>query len=218
MTTQPLTDIWPLLGLSITTPRITLAYPTDEIAGQLAEAAKRGIHPEGMSPFMNDFSLLPPDERARSVVQFQWRCRAEFSVEKWTLPLAALVDGEVVGVQDAFTANFAVTRAVTTGSWLSADRQGQGIGTEMRRAILHLLFDGLGAELAHTEAFAHNKSSQGVTRKLGYLADGESIAKRGDGEAERSLRFRMGREQWDQVPSDDLTIHGLEPCLPLFGL
>ena len=218
MTTQSLLDIWPLFGLSITTPRLTLAYPTDETSAELAQVAKRGIHPEGISPFMTDFSLLPPDERARSVVQFQWKGRAEFSVEKWTLPLIVLVDGDVVGVQDAFTSHFALTRAVTTGSWLAADRQGQGIGTEMRRAILHLLFDGLGAEVAHTEAFAHNASSQGVTRKLGYLEDGETIGKRGDGKAERSLRFRMTREQWDQVPSDDLTIHGLEPCLPLFGL
>ena len=218
MTTQTLTDIWPLFGLAITTPRLTLSYPTDAHAAGLANAATRGIHPEGLSPFMNDFSLLPPDERARSVVQYQWKGRAEFSVEKWTLPLIVLVDGDVVGVQDAFTSHFALTRAVTTGSWLAADRQGQGIGTEMRRAILHLLFDGLGAEVAHTEAFAHNASSQGVTRKLGYLEDGETIGKRGDGKAERSLRFRMTREQWDQVPSDDLTIHGLEPCLPLFGL
>ena len=218
MTDQTLTDIWPLFGLSITTPRLTLAYPTDAHAAGLANAATRGIHPEGLSPFMNDFSLLPPDERARSVVQYQWKGRAEFSVEKWTLPLVVLADDEVVGVQDAFCSNFAITRAVTTGSWLTADRQGHGIGTEMRRAILHLLFDGLGAEVAHTEAFAHNASSQGVTRKLGYLEDGETIGKRGDGKAERSLRFRMTREQWDQVPSDDLTIHGLEPCLPLFGL
>jgi RimJ/RimL family protein N-acetyltransferase len=218
MTSQSLLDIWPLLGLRVTTPRLTLAYPTDEHSAELAEVAKRGIHAEGISPFMTGFSLLPPDERARSVVQFQWKGRAEFSVEKWTLPFVAIVDGEVVGVQDAFTSHFALTRAVTTGSWLVADRQGEGIGTEMRRAILHLLFDGLGAEIAHTEAFAHNGSSQGVTRKLGYIDDGETIGKRGDGEAERSLRFRMEREHWAEVKSDDLTIHGLEACLPLFGL
>ncbi len=116
MTAQSLLDIWPLFGLSITTPRITLAYPTDETTAELAEVAKLGIHPEGLSPFMTDFSMLPPDERARSVVQFQWKGRVEFSVEKWTLPFVVLVDDEVVGVQDAFTSNFAVTRAATTGS------------------------------------------------------------------------------------------------------
>jgi RimJ/RimL family protein N-acetyltransferase len=40
--------------------------------------------------------------------------------------------------------DFAVLREVHTGSWLGQRYQGQGLGTEMRSAVLHLGFAGLG--------------------------------------------------------------------------
>ncbi len=129
-----------------------------------------------------------------------------------------IVDGEVVGAQDIFTRDFHKTKTAGTGSWLGQSHQGKGIGTEMRRAILHFLFVGLGADLAETGAFAHNKASQRVTEKLGYRPNGESIEKRGDGQVERTFEYRLERSDWEANRSDDVSIDGLEPCLPFLGL
>lgn len=63
-------------------------------------------------------------------------------------------------------------REVHTGSWLGRRYQGQGIGTQMRAAVLHLALDGLGAQRAVSAAFEDNPASLGVSRKLGYRDDG----------------------------------------------
>lgn len=218
MSTPYLTDIWPFFGLTISTPRITLSYPTDENIAMLVALADEGIHSPEISPFASTWSLEPADVRAKSIVQFHWRTRSALSAAKWQLPFVVVVDGAVVGSQDVFADNFHATKVATTGSWLGRPHQGKGIGTEARRAILSLLFDGLDAEVAHTETIQSNHASRRVTEKLGYKSNGETIEVRGDGGTERVVRYRLDRDQWNEVPSDDITIEGLGPCLPLIGL
>jgi RimJ/RimL family protein N-acetyltransferase len=61
------------------------------------------------------------------------------------LEFAVIRRGAVVGSQGVGGRDFAVLREVHTGSWLGRRYQGQGIGTQMRAAVLHMAFDGLGA-------------------------------------------------------------------------
>lgn len=211
-------DIWPFFDLAISTARVTLVYPTDEIIAELVDRSD-DIHSPGASPFTGSWSIDKPEARARSIAQFHWQCRASISPEKWQLPFAVVVDGTVAGVQDAFAENFNQTRVASTGSWLGRAFQGQGLGTEARRAILHFLFDGLGALIAHTDAFESNAASRRVTEKLGYQRSGETIALRGDEEVERAIQYRYERADWEaNLEADDITIDGIERCLPLLGL
>ena len=131
--------------------------------------------------------------------------------------MAVVVDGCAVGIQDLAGHHFPATRAVKTGSWLTMARQGEGIGKEMRAAILHLAFDGLGAQAAFTSAFHDNARSQGVTRALGYEPNGWGTELRRD-KPDRMLHFVLPRDRWKERRRDDITIEGLEPCLPLFGV
>jgi RimJ/RimL family protein N-acetyltransferase len=85
------------------------------------------------------------------------------------------VDGEVVGVQDINAEHFATLRSVHTGSWLGLAHQGQGLGKEMRQAILHLAFAGLGALEAHSGAFFDNEASLATSRSVGYQPNGEAL-------------------------------------------
>ncbi len=57
---------------------------------------------------------------------------------------------------------------MASGSWLTASAQGRGIGVEMRAAVLHLAFAGLGALEALTSAWEDNVASQRVSLRLGY--------------------------------------------------
>jgi RimJ/RimL family protein N-acetyltransferase len=83
----------------------------------------------------------------------------------------------------------------------------------MRSAVLHLAFAELGAEVAETSAFADNPASLGVTRALGYQENGWYLDVR-EGQQARHLRFLMTRADWETRRRDDITVEGLEPCLP----
>jgi RimJ/RimL family protein N-acetyltransferase len=122
--------------------------------------------------------------------------------------------GSVVGIQDVFAKRFATTRAVTTGSWLVQRAHGQGIGKEMRAAVLHLAFAGLGAVEAYTDAFADNPASLGVTRALGYEPNGSHLYSR-EGASVRVLEFVLTRAKWEGHRRDDIEIVGLDTCMPL---
>lgn len=88
----------------------------------------------------------------------------------------------MVGIQDVGARGFAVTRQVGTGSWLGWDHQGKGIGTEMRAAVLHLAFEGLGAVVAVSEALEGNTASERVSERLGYRSSGiDLVEARGSG-------------------------------------
>jgi RimJ/RimL family protein N-acetyltransferase len=208
---------WPIQGLRLTTPRLELRLATDVELGELADLAAQGIHDPVEMPFLVPWTDLPPLELGRSVLQWAWRLKATWTPQGWSLPLAVFLDGRVVGMQDIRAAEFAVLREVTTGSWLGRAHQGQGIGTEMRAAALHLAFDGLGAEYATSGARDDNAASHRVSTKLGYEDDGvERHVVRDQPVAFR--RLRLPRTQWLAHRTTPVVVEGLEPCLSLFGL
>jgi RimJ/RimL family protein N-acetyltransferase len=113
--------------------------------------------------------------------------------------------------------DFAIKRQVGTGSWLGQGYQGHGLGKEMRAAILHLAFAGLGAVRATSGAFEDNAASLAVSRALDYVENGDDIgAPRGT--PVRQIRLLLTRENWEKNRRADIQIHGLEPCLPMFGI
>lgn len=201
----------------MTTPRLELRLPSPRELSALADLAAAGIHDPDVMPFHNHWTDGPPDEVARFVVQHHWRRLGNWTPEHWSLSLLIFEHGVIVGTQTIGAREFAITREVTTGSWLGKRHQGQGIGTEMRAAILHLAFAGLGAEEALTGAFEHNAASCGVSRKLGYQPDGTTRhVVRGTLAIEQ--RLRLTRAAWEQHRTVPVTIDNLTPCLPLFGL
>jgi RimJ/RimL family protein N-acetyltransferase len=125
------------------------------------------------------------------------------------------VDVQVVGVQGMMADHFGALRSVETGSWLGQAFQGQGLGREMRQAVLHLAFEGLGAEEAHSGAFHDNAASLATSRSVGYVGNGEARALR-RGTADRIRKVRMDRAAWEERRRDDIEIVGLDGCLDMF--
>ena len=211
-----LTDLWPLFGLVLRTPRLELRLPTLEQLGALGALAAEGVHDPAAMPFHVPWTDLEPPARARSVLQWQWRQWAELTPQRWSLGLVVSAGGEVLGVQEVSGRDFAVTREVGTGSWLGRRHHGRGIGTEMRAAVLHLAFVGLGAEYATSGAFVDNHASLGVSRKLGYAEDGVLRVARRERPATEQ-RLRLDRPGWEAHRTMPVEIEGLAPCLPLLG-
>ena len=180
----------------------------------LVALAARGVHDPAEMPFLVPWTDLRSPEFERSILRYTWGTRASWSPGDWQLPLVVLHRGEPVGVQNIGAKAFSVRRVVATGSWLGRDHQGHGVGTEMRAAVLHLAFAGLGAVAAESAAVAGNVASTRVSEKLGYRPNGiEVVAPRGEPVEQR--RYLLLREDWrpELYPT---TIEGLEGCLDMF--
>jgi RimJ/RimL family protein N-acetyltransferase len=207
---------WPLFGLVVRTPLVELRPADDDMLGRLATLAADGVHDPDVMPFIVPWTRAEPPQLQRDALRYWWGQRASWQPDDWTLTMAVLVDGEVVGVQDLGARDFAVTRSVSTGSWLGRHHQGRGIGTEMRAAILHLAFAGLGAETAESGAFEDNPASLAVSAKLGYEANGVRIHAR-EGRPAREVRLALSRARWEDRRRSDIGIDGLDHCLDWFG-
>ena len=207
---------WPLFGLRVTTPRLELRAPRDDDIAVIADrSVTDGVHDPSEMPFSIEWTDVDPPWQQRFSMQHHWSLRATWRPTDWHLNMAVVVDGRVVGVQGARAADFGSLRSAITGSFLFLPEQGQGIGAEMRAAILHLLFEGLGAHEARTAAWDDNTPSLAITRRLGYEPNGtERMMSRGAPRLQR--RFRLGREQWLQQRREDITIDGLDRCREMF--
>lgn len=158
-----LTDLrhWPLYGLRLRTPRLELRLPGLGLLDELASVAAHGVHDPDRMPFNVPWTDGTPDEVGRAVFQHVLGTVADWSVQDWTLSLAVLHEGKVIGRQDLMGRRFGVRRQAETGSWLGLPYQGRGFGTEMRAAALHLAFAGLGARYAVSAAMTDNPVRSG---------------------------------------------------------
>lgn len=209
-----LVDHWPLVGLSLRTTDLELRWPSGEELAGLADIAADGVHDPSFMPFFVPWTDTSPAERASSVILHYWRQAGSWTPEAWALSFVVFKDGRPLGVQNLAAENFAVTKEVHTGSWLGQRFHGQGIGTQMRAAVLEFAFRGLGAETARSGAYEDNHASLGVSRKLGYRDDGVNrVVVQGKLRIER--RLRMDRRDWNSP--FEVPIKGLQGCLSLFG-
>jgi RimJ/RimL family protein N-acetyltransferase len=212
--------VWPLFDLRLRTPRLELRLPADEELAELCAIARAGIHEADEMPFAVPWTDLPSPAFERGFAQYHWRMRAEWRPERWALELMTLHEGRPVGMQGLSAMDFAILRTVSTGSWLGRPWQARGFGKEMRAAVLALAFDGLSAHVALSEALEGNESSMGVSRALGYEANGVGRCAPRGVPVETRL-FRLSRARWDTRHATDacvpVEISGLEGCLDLFG-
>lgn len=203
---------WPLFGLSVDTGQgLLLRYPSDDDAAVLADEARLGIHDPAVMPFGEPWTDVGPDARARSVMAYLWRQRAAWSPDEWACPLAVVVDGAPIGIQELKARHYALTREVSTGSWLGQRHQGLGWGRRAREAVLAFAFDHLDALSAVTDAHVDNEASNGVTRRIGYAEDGLNVVSV-RGKRQVANRYRMTVERWRGSPRPEVTVLGLDRC------
>jgi|SRR5215472_2789114 len=207
---------WPLFDLRVRTPRLELRLPTDDDLIELAGLVESGIHEPNYMPFVVPWTDHPPPELGRKFLQWHWRARAGWGPRRWELHFVALEGGRMVGAQDLEASDFRLLRTVSGGVWVGRPHQRRGLGREMREAVLHLAFAGLGACAAGATTFDDNQASIALLRGLGYADNGREPAVR-RGAPGQTLRLRLDRAGWERIRRDDIAIEGLEPCLPLLG-
>lgn len=213
-----LLDHWPLLGLRIRTPSLELRTPSDADLVALVDLVLGGIHDPETMPFTTEWTDTVSPDLERGALQYWWGCRASFSAENWDLPLAVVSEGAIVGVQNLTARQFPTLRTAETGSWLGFAHQGKGIGKEMRRAVVHLGFECLGALAITSGAMTDNVASQRVSLATGYEPNGTNVVAR-RGERAEQIRYILTRQRWAGLHSNsDIQVEGFEACRAMFGL
>lgn len=211
-------DLTPLYGLRLRTDRLELRWPDEDELVELARLAEDGIHDQREMPFVVPWT----DGIGRpgfidGFVAYHVGVRESWSTQDWQLELGVWAADTLIGVQALAGHDFARTKEVKTGSWLAHAFQGRGYGTEMRAAVLELAFHALGAEAAISSSLDGVEASLRVSRKLGYVDDGETwLEVRGQRRLDRHLR--LTRDRWTDQERMSVRISGLEQCFPLFGL
>ena len=209
---------YPLLNLHVRTPRLTLAGATDELLERLVPVVREGVAGLDQAPFDDPMSLYEDNpQREWKWLRGIWAGRARVNPEWWRIYFVVIVDDHPVGMQDLIGVNFTTFGTIGTFSWLQPSLRRHGFGTEMRSAILHLAFAGLGAREASSDAFTDNDASNGVSRALGYEPNGTDWATR-RGNPALLTRWRLTRERWEQGRRSDIELTGTEACLPVLGL
>ena len=201
---------WPLFDLVVRTPRLELRLPREDEFAAIVAVIDQGIHDAGSMPFFVPWTDEEPGRRAQAsrpvVLERTGRTGRRTSGPSTPPPSST---GARSASRTSKAAHFGAVRSVETGSWLGRAHQGQGLGREMREAILHLAFAGLGAEEALSGAFEDNAASIATSRAVGYEENGEALAHRRDGSG-RTIRFRLSRQAWERAAADDIEIVGLE--------
>jgi RimJ/RimL family protein N-acetyltransferase len=211
----PSSDIWPVQELELRTPRLEVRAPTPDELFALVRVAGNGPL-ETTIPFLA-VATDSPVERARRTLQTFWSSFGSLHADSWQLHLVALQRGQVVGMVNLRAQDLAGTHEVATGSWVVPGRRDAGVGTEMRAAVLHLAFGGLGARWATSEASLDNGRSLRVSEKLGYRADGLRVRAGATG-PEVLQRLRLTAQDWSAVaPRYPVEVTGLEACRSLLG-
>jgi RimJ/RimL family protein N-acetyltransferase len=209
---------YPPLNVQIHTPTLSLLGATDALLERLLPIVRKGVATEPPWPFDDPMSLYKDSpDREWSWLRSIWSGRGKVNESFWRLYFVVVIDEEPVGMQDLIATDFATFGTVQSFSWLSPDIRRRGLGREMRHAILHLAFEGLGARRACSDAFADNVASNRVSAALGYQPNGIDWATRREEPADLH-RWLLTREQWQAIRRDDITLHSVEDCRPVLGI
>lgn len=211
-----LTRHWPVFGLRLATPRLILRPVSDDDLAELVDLVLAGIHSPAAMPFLTPWTDAPRAELIDKTLRHHWRSRAASQPDDWSVHFAVRSRGALLGTQELSGEHFSVTSTVSTGSWLGLAHQGQGFGTEMRRAVLDFAFDHLKATRAESAAFLDNPASLAVSRKIGYLPNGDAVQQRRPGERAVEQRLVVTPSTFARPPWA-VQVAGFDACKAAFG-
>lgn len=207
------------LNVRVSTPRLELRGASDDLLEALAPLVAAGKATADPPPWDDPsaFYEADPGVRVAKWLQGVWRARGTVRPDAWRLAFVVVIDDQPVGQQDLTGHDFDSFGTVESTSWVSSDVRRRGIGSEMRAAILHLAFEGLGAAEAHSEGAVENVGSNAVSERLGYERNGLAWATH-QGKPVLGQRWRLVRRAWEPHRRSDITMAGVAECRQVLGI
>jgi RimJ/RimL family protein N-acetyltransferase len=207
---------WPMFHIRLTTPDLELRHLTEADLAPLADLLPADAE---QNPNSTTYSGLDAARnRGAAVHQDYWRALGSWRPASWALNFGVFRDGRLVGNQALEGDDFTRLRTVDSFSFLAVAARNRGWGKQMRAAVLALAFGALDARFAITSAWTDNEASLGVSRALGYVGNGVTAHRRGDGFGEMR-HMRLTRDVWlaSNWPQQ-VTVSGVKDCMAYFGL
>lgn len=212
-----ISEIWPPFALHLRSGDMELSPVREADIPELAEIAYGGVRKDGIEAFLVDWDSGTDEQIARSLAQYHWSTRANFSVDDWTIEFTVRVDGLAVGVQGANGRRYPLTRTISTGSWLALSEQGRGYGTRMRRIIIETFIRHFGATRFDTAYFEGNDASRRVSEKLGYSPNGHRRLISQDGAPRTEHQLVLFAADYEHT-DDEVIVTGAEAVRRFLGL
>jgi RimJ/RimL family protein N-acetyltransferase len=225
---------WPLFDLRLTGAGVALRPMVESDLGTVAAILPDDLE---LNPAATTYPNLDVATGRRVVVHQEfWQGWGGWSIESWLLGFVVEVDARIVGMQTLEGEDFPLLRTVDSASWLVPEVRGRGVGKAMRTAVLALAFGPLEAQCAITSAWDDNHASLGVSRSIGYQANGQYRHRRHDQDgvgddrdrhgggrdgdrAGSMVHLRLTREDWLLSGAGEAVgITGFEACRPYFGV
>jgi RimJ/RimL family protein N-acetyltransferase len=207
---------WPLFDLRLSCGGVTLRPAREEDLPHLAAIQPLDYEHDPRPEALPGLSL--DQHRRRLLYQGYWRSWGTWSPSSWCVNFVVELDGVIVGLQSLEAEDFLAVRTIDSGSWLVQSARGQGVGIEMRKAVLGLAFDHLDAKAAVSSARRDNGASLGVSRHLGYHDNGVSLNASDHGLVELQ-HLRLTGEDWKASGRGrQVRVAGFDPCRPWFGM
>jgi RimJ/RimL family protein N-acetyltransferase len=209
-----LLDVWPLHGIRLSTPELELRPAREADLPALFDILPDDLE---VDPSSTWYAGVEPSANRRAILaQGYWRAMGQWSPTDWVIPFVVRRGGEPIGMQALEGPDYGAERTVDSWSWLEKARRGQGLGKQMRAAILELAFRHLGARCAITSAVLGNAGSLGVSRSLGYVESHQSVLSHSN---ETLQHLRLEADSWTSSGlGADVRVEGVGPALPFFGL
>lgn len=214
---RTLEEIWPPYALTIRCGDLTLSPVREADLPELLRAAKGGVQPEGLRVFPLNWDEGDMRTVAGNLATYHWGVRAATKPDNWAFEFTARLRGEVIGVQSIRAEHYPVLHAAETGSWMSREFQGRGLGTLMRQTIAAAFFDSFDAKELYTTYVDGNAPSRRVSEKTGYVENGRVRSTNADGEATVSHRMVLRPEALVR-PAEPVVVIGAEPFRDFLGL
>lgn len=205
-----------MFDIRLTTPELELRHLTEADLAGLADLLPDDVE---QNPDSTTYGGLDAVRNRGAVVhQDYWRALGSWRPQSWALNFGVFRDGQLIGNQGLEGDDFQALRTVDSFSFLAVTARSRGWGKQMRAAVLALAFGPLGAQFAITSAWTDNSASLGVSRALGYVDNGITAHRRGDGQGEMR-HLRLNRETWlaSSWPRQ-VTISEVGECMAYFGL
>lgn len=209
-----LLEVWPLRGIRLLTPDLELRPATEADLPALFDILPDDLE---VDPSSTRYAGIDEGSNRRVILaQGYWRAMGLWSPSDWVIPFVVRRGNEPIGMQALEGPDYGAERIVDSWSWLERGSRGQGLGKQMRTAILELAFGHLGARAAISSAVLANVSSLGVSRALGYVDTHQS----GLAHSNETLQhLRLESDAW--VASGrgaEVRVEGVAATLPFFGL
>jgi RimJ/RimL family protein N-acetyltransferase len=208
---DPVSEIWPISKLRLTSKEVELRPVTDFELSKLADKSVGKILKEDQQQWLEDWAIEDSPDYQLSMLQHGWRWKADWSVDDWLLELGVFFEKKLVGLMVLQSTNFSEDKTLETGIWLLEEARGKGVANQAKQIVLFFGFQNLQAEKFIADVHKANFKSLATNHNLNYC----QIKQKSSNQVGKDIiRLQLNKNQWQN--DCPVTVNNWRECKRLF--